>query len=286
MSAFDLTFVAMAADVPLEPLRGMPTPAEMVTQLLAVAKLVERSSERVGLLQSALRLLEESALVVPDAARLRETVAAQVRGELRVDEQYARLSRRTLQAASRAAARARVRELEEVLSRIAREDKKLGSRRPEVVHALKASVTAHLEASRKLRLARDQWLLRRAVYREYERSVSGSLLQLVKAQPSLDAIKRLDGPSPATLSDLRVRLLGGAERLQRVTVPDEVRSAHDLLIGAWHFAETAVRTRQDAIGTGDMSAAWRASSAAAGALMMLGRVQNELRALVEPPTVR
>ena len=69
-------------------------------------------------------------------------------------------------------------------------------------------------------------------------------------------------------------------------MPDEVRSAHDLLVGAWQFADTAVRTRQEAIGSGDISAAWRASSAAAGALMMLGRLQNELRTLVEPPQLR
>ncbi|MGH7464721.1 MAG: hypothetical protein ACREK1_06065, partial [Longimicrobiales bacterium] len=172
------------------------------------------------------------------------------------------------------------------LQRIARDDRKLGGRRPDVIQALNASVGAHLDSARRLRLLRDQWMVRRATYREYERSVSSNVLQLVKSQPALDAIKRLDGPSPSSLSSLRVRLQGGAERLQRLTVPDEVRAAHDLLVGAWQFAETAVRTRQDAIGTGDMSAAWRASSAAAGALMMLSRLQGELRSFLEVPQLR
>ncbi len=286
ISAFELTFVAMAPDVPLEPLRGMPAPREIVVQLLSVAKLAERSAERVALLQSAMTVLHEAAASIADAASLREVISAQIRLEQRVDEQYTRMSRRWLQAAAKASALARVRDLEAVLARIARDDRKLGSRRPDVIHALNASVNVHVERARKLRLLRDQWQLRRAAYREYDRFVSGSVLQLVKAQPALEAIKRLDGPSPSSLASLRMRLQGGAERLQRVPVPDEVRTAHDLLVGAWQFADTAIRVRQDAIGSGDMSAAWRASSAAAGAMMMLTRLQAELRAILEPPQLR
>jgi hypothetical protein len=35
-----------------------------------------------------------------------------------------------------------------------------------------------------------------------------------------------------------------------------------------------------------MGAAWRASSAAAGAIMMIERVQGEIRSLLEPPQLR
>lgn len=286
IGAFDLTFVAMAPDVPLEPLRGMPAAHEMVGQLLAVSRLVERSSERVALLQSALSLIGEAGASIPDASRLREHIASQIRQELEIDERYARLSKRWLEVAQKASTQARVRDLEGALARIARDDEKLGGRRPDVIQALNAAVTGHLERARKLRLLRDQWQLRRSAYREYERFVSGNVMQLVKAQPALDAIKRLDGPSPRSLQSLRERLRGGADRLQRLVPPTEVRAAHDLLIGAWQFAETAVRTRQEAIGSGDMSVAWRASSAAAGALMLLSRLQSELRALLEPPQLR
>lgn len=286
IDSFDLTFVATADEIPIEPLLGMPAPGEMVRQLLAVAGIVERSAERIALLQAALVLLHEAASAIPDSSRLRETVQGQIRVEQRVDRQYANLSKKWLETAARASARAQVRELETALGRIARLDRRLGGRRPEVIQALNAALTSYLEDARKLRLMRDQWLLRRAVYREYERSVSSSVMQLVKAQAALEAIKRLDGPSPSALAGLRGRLQGGGARLQRLTVPGEVRSAHDLLVGAWQFADTAVRTRQEAIGTGDLSTAWRASSAAAGALMMLGRLQGELRSLLEPPRLR
>jgi len=286
VGAFDLTFVAMAPEVPLERVHGMPAPHEMVTQLMAVSKLAARSSDRVALLESALAVLDEAASPIIGGEGLRAAITAQIRQERRVDEQYARLSARWLEAAARASALARVRDLEGVLQRIVRDDRKLGARRPEVIQALNASVNAHLDNARRLRLLRDQWQVRRATYREYERSISGNVLQLVKSQPALDAIKRLDGPSPASLANMRLRLQGGAERLQRLTVAGEVRAAHDLLVGAWQFAETAVRTRQEAVGSGDMAAAWRASSAAAGALMMLARLQGELRSLLDPPQLR
>jgi len=286
IGAFDLSFVAMAADVPLEPVLGMPAPREMVSQLLAVAKLAERSQERVALLQSALTLVHEAGSAIIEGAALHATIAKQIKDEIQLDEKYARLSKRWLDVAARASARARVRDVQAVLTRIAREDQRLGARRPDVVQALNASVLAHLENARRLRLLRDQWLVRRAAYREYERLVSSLILQLVKTQPALDAIKRLEGPEPQSLSSLRARLDGGAERLQRLPVAEDLRSAHDLLIGAWRLAETAVRTRQNAIESADMSLAWRASSSAAGALLMIAGVQAEIRKLLEPPQLR
>ena len=51
------------------------------------------------------------------------------------------------------------------------------------------------------------------VYRDYQRSVGSQLLQLVTSQPQLEAIRRLEGPAPATLQRCARALSGGAERL-------------------------------------------------------------------------
>ena len=61
--------------------------------------------------------------------------------------------------------------------------------------------------------------------------VGSQLLSLVKAQPQLEAIRRLDGPQLGTLQSLQSRLSGGAERLERLRVPDELRATHDLVVG-------------------------------------------------------
>jgi hypothetical protein len=154
------------------------------------------------------------------------------------------------------------------------------------VQALRAQLEAQLESARHLRLLIDQWTVRRALYRQYERTIASQVLQLVNVEPSLEAIRKLEGPAPDRLVSLRSKLSGGAERLQRLTIPDVLRSTHELIISSWRFAEQAVNTRFAAIASGNVSTAWEASSAAAGALMMLSRAQQEIRKLVEPPRLQ
>ena len=188
--------------------------------------------------------------------------------------------------ATRGAERARIRDVQRVLNRIPREDARLGGRRPEMVHALRASVQAQLDAARRLRLLQDQWEIRRALYRRYERSVGGQFRQLVKSQPALEAIRRLDGPAPDALRTLQAKLRGGAEQLARVRPAGDLRLAHDLLVGAWRFAESAVNGRYQAARVASDATAWKASSAAAGALLLLARAQQEIRELLEPPRLQ
>jgi hypothetical protein len=71
--------------------------------------------------------------------------------------------------------------------------------------------------------------------------------------------------------------------MERLRVPDELRATHDLVVGAWRFAENATRQRADAVSSGNLGRAWEASSAAAGALMMLTRAQQNIRELLELP---
>jgi hypothetical protein len=285
MGAFNVTLVAAAPDIALEPLAAMPAAREQLDQVLRVAALTDRAVDRVSLLQSALVLLNESAAYLPraEAAAIRRRVTGQIREEMAVDKRYTQLVRRSMSEASGAAARARIADVQRVLDRISREDSRLGRRRPEVVQALVASVQGQVEAARRLRLLRDQWTIRRSLYREYQRAVGSPLLQLVKAQPALESIRRLDGPAPKTLIALRARLAGGAARLSRMRVPEDFRQAHDLLVGSWRFAENAFDARYGAIQSANVTTAWEASSAAAGSLMLLSRVQQEIRALLEPP---
>jgi hypothetical protein len=188
--------------------------------------------------------------------------------------------------ATRAAARAQVGGVQRVLDRIPREDTRLGRKRPEIVQALHSSVQDQIDAARRLRLLRDQWIIRRSLYFDYQRAVGTQMLQLSRSQPALEAIRRLDGPAPDTLVTLQSRLKGGAERLERVVPPADLRLAHELLLGAWRFAESAINGRYAAARSADVDAAWGASSSAAGALMLLTRAQSELRAFLEPPQLQ
>jgi hypothetical protein len=288
LTMFDLSLVAMAPDVASEPLMAMPPLREQLDQVLHVAALAERSSERVALLQTALALLTEAAgaMTPSEVVTLRRSTEKQIAGEYATDARYVSLSRRVVAQAERAAARARAADVERVLNRIPEEDARLGRRRPEMIQALRTSVQAQLDAARRLRLLRDRWTIRQSLYRQYRRSVGTQLLQLVKAEPALEAVRKLEGPAPDALLTLRGRLSGGAERLQRVQVPTDLRTAHDLLTTAWRFAENAVNGRYLAAQSGEMATAREASSAAAGALMFLSRAQEEIRMLLEPPRLR
>ena len=288
MTMFDLSLVAMAPDVPFEPLMGMPPLREQLDQVFHVATLTERSSERVALLQTALLLLNEAAgsIAPAEVVSLRRLAEKQIADEFAVDAQYASLTKRLISLSERAAGQARIADVAHVLNRIPTEDERLGRRRPEVIQALHASVQAQLNAAQHLRLLRDQWTIRQALYRDYRRVIGTQLLQLVKAQPALEAVRRLEGPAPRMLVTLRGRLTGGAERLQRVQVPADLKAAHEMLTTSWRFAETAVNSRYSAVQSGQVATAWEASSAAAGALMFLSRAQQELRTLLEPPRLR
>lgn len=283
-TSFEIALVASMPTVDLEPVLGMPTPGEQYVQLVRLADMTTQPADRMTLLQSARALLDEGGpAAFPDGAIHRESLDQRIRGELDIERRYARMSQRLVTEARQQAAQARVSGVAQVLASIESEDRKLGQLRPDVVAALRAEVDANLDAARGLRLRRDQWLLRRSIYQGYQRQVGSQIVGLVKAQASLEAIRRLDGPRPDTLQTLQWRLSGGAERLERLRVADEVRETHELLVGAWRFAENAARQRADAIASGNLGRAWEASSAAAGALMMLSRVQQSIRELLEPP---
>ncbi len=248
-SDFNLALVATPEETGFEPLLAAPSISEQINATFRVAQLAPRVADRISLLQEALALVVEGGASLPPAE----------------------LSRRLLASAANAAGRARIVDVERVLHQVSKEDERLGARRPEVVQALSTALQVQLESARRLRLLRDQWQIRRASYREYQRSVGSQLMQLVKIQPSLDAIRRLAGPSPTTLVTLRSRLAGGADRLQRMTVPDDLRATHQLLVSAWRFAESAVDIRYSAVSSGDVGIAWQASSSAAGAILMVAR---------------
>lgn len=290
MTRFELALVASAAAVPLEPVAELPSARDQLDQLFRVAAITERVGDRVALFHAALGLLADggAGMTIDAAATVRNTILGELREEAIVDARYDAMARRLMAVASRAADSARISDVERILNRIPGEDRRLGRRRPEDVEALRASVQAELDGARRLRLLRDRWTLRIALYRDWQRSAGVQMLQLVKVQPALEAIRQLEGPSASSLAGLHSRLGGGADRLLRIGVnaPEDLRTPNELLASAWRFAESAVTTRAAAVYSGNVSTAWEASSAAAASLLLLERAQQEIRTLLEPPRLR
>ena len=285
---FDLSLVASMPSVALEPVLGMPSPREQLDQVLRLASMAPNSTERVTLLQSALAMVNENGAGLRGAelTAMRASLETRIRTDYEIDRKYAKLAERLTQRASLEASRASITGVEKAMNRLDREDAKLGKRRPELIDSLRASIEASLTDARRLRLLRDQWVLRQSIYRNYQRQVGSQLLSLVKAQPQLEAIRRLDGPTLATLQGLQGRLSGGASALERVEVMEELRPTHSMLVEAWRFAENAANGRAEAVATGNVTRAWEASSAAAAALMFLSQAQKGIQELLELPRLK
>lgn len=288
LSRFDLALSASAPAPPTDTLLAPPTGTELVDQLMAAAKLTETPAERVSLLRMVLTLIDRAVGAFPEtwSALMRRTALARIAEEERLDASVAKTRTSTLESATRLAARADVRGLERVRTELLRRDADLRRRRPDEMAALLATVEAQLEAATRLRLTQDQWRLRVAGYRSYERALGPPMETLDHASPSLEDIRAMAGPTPQTLRRLAARLTSEAPRIEQMAPPSELAGVHALFRSAWELATNAVRLRLEAVAANSLDQARHASAAAAGALMLLGRAHGELDAALKAPTLQ
>jgi hypothetical protein len=172
-----------------------------------------------------------------------------------------------------------------VLDDVRARDERLGRRRPDAVRALVEALSAQLEAARRLRLARDGWALRSDVFRAYRRDVGEALRALENGATRLEDIRALAGPEAKALVRLRDRFETARRLAARVAPPRELQDAHAMLLSALQLARAACEVRLEAVRSGELSRAWDASSAAAGALMLGARAREAIEARLKPPSV-
>jgi len=113
---------------------------------------------------------------------------------------------------------------------------------------------------------------------QYFARMSGLLIRLHSVRPVLTSIDRRAEDTPATLEAAAVELETIGRLLAAITPPASQESTHGLLARACALGMRSSRMRQDSIRTNDTPLGWNAASAAAGALMMLDRANNDLAA--------
>jgi len=133
-TTFELSLVAMAEAPALEPVVGMPNTRQQLDEIFHVASMT-KGAERVAMLQSGLALLSEAGSTISDATALRRSAETQIREEMTTDRKYASLSQKVVTQAKSYASRAAISDIERLVSRVPREDAKLGNQRPEMVQA-------------------------------------------------------------------------------------------------------------------------------------------------------
>ena len=285
-TAFELALVARPplpmVDAPLLPVPDLRQRAE--SGLLAASRASD-PVERVALLRALVDTLPPGPAPGTWMAAVRTRADAELAAELGIDAAYATLSARTLARAAALSRRADVRGLERLVRSVLEQDRTLRTARPATIVGLLAALDAHVDTARRLRLARDAWSLRSRALAAYWRSIRTGLDRLLSVREWLTDVRQLAGPSPDALRRLAYAAEVAGLELARVQPPPEVAVAHSTLGTASGMAVRAAKTRLDALRSGSMDTAWQASSAAAGALLMLDRAVTELRTLTRkaPP---
>ena len=286
---FALTLSAYSDPLAIvEPLLPPPDAQQAIEQLLTAARAVDISAERTSLLATAVAAIdhEKAALPAGWAAITRAETQAEIAKELKLDRSYQTLTARMMTLANRRTKQADVRGLERVVRVIHQRDAALGTKRPDVVNALIEAVQAKLDAARQLQLARDRFALRAPALRRYRLAIRAPMDLFAQLKPSLEAVKALSGSAPGTLGAIQRSVSRILKLASAIAPPEELVSAHALLISAVQLAGNAAQIRREATLASDMTRAWDASSAAAGALMLGARARSDIHTLLRPPQFR
>jgi hypothetical protein len=282
-SGFELQLVATVSPPPSVPLLGPPSAREEAQQALAVANLAGDASERRTLLDSVVQSLSKRS--EPWATSLANHARQALEAETSLDRLYGALTQSAINRARVQAQAANVRGVQGVIADVLSRDDQLGRRRPAEISALLATLDARLDAARKLRLARDGWLLRVPEYRAYARNIAHGLRLLAALKRPVDDIRELAGPARRVLLRAQIDAEEASLAFSRVTPPDDLAPIHALFVSAVQLAASACKQRLAAVSSGSEQDAWSASSAAAGSLMLVDRARQDLTRWLKPPSL-
>jgi hypothetical protein len=205
---------------------------------------------------------------------------------MNVDRSYRTLTARMMALANQRARFGDVNGIERVIRAISQRNEALGAARPDAVTALLTAVRARLDAARQLQLARDRFALRAPVLHEYRIAITVPMDLFTQLKPALESIKALSGSGPATLARMERTVAHFSSLISAIAPPQELAAPHALLISAVQLAGNAARIRREATIAGDMTRAWDASSAAAGALMLGAKASGDIHTLLRPPQLK
>jgi hypothetical protein len=287
ITRFDLSLSADAplAEPPPPPLPP-PSDAELVEQFAAAATISDSPPERVSLLQTVLRLIDRAVGSMPAewVNRMRRSANGELEREQRTERAYDELRTRTLEEAARLGADGRTSELERLRDKVKAEDKRLGGQRAGDVVALLATIDLQAAAAVAAREKRKTFDRRAPYFRRYRRSTNGAFKVFGDATKALEQVRAMTGPSAKALASIGRKLSAASRSFMKVKPPEELAESHNVLASVWDMAQNALRLRAEAASTNSLDTAQRASSAAAGTLLLYQRVRAAQLAIMEKPT--
>jgi len=289
MTRFDLS-LSKNAPLPEPPPPPLPPPtdAELAEQFVAAASLTETPAERISLLQTVLRLIDRAIGALPAewASRMRLTVGGDLERERKTEQAYQELRTRTLEEAARLAMKGKNGDLEKLRDKVKAEDQRLGGQRNGEIAALLETIDLEAASAIEYREAKKEYDKRAPVFRKYRRSTNAAFKVFTDATTALEQVRKMNGPPANTIEPLTKRLARANKSFRKVSAPDELASNHAVIASAWELADNAFRLRMQAISSNSIDVAQRASSAAAGALLLYQRARAEQLSAMEPPAAK
>ena len=289
MTRFDLSLSANAPlPAPPPPPLPPPTDAELAEQFVAAASIAETPAERISLLQTVMRLIDRAIGLLPAewATRMRATVGGDLDRERNMETAYQDLRTHTLEEAARLALKGRSSDLEKLRDHVKAEDQRLGGNRTGEIAALLTTIDLEAASAIKYRDARREYNRRAPAFRKYRRSTNTAFKVFTDATIALEQVKSMSGPPVNTIGPLSKRLAQANKGFRKVQPPDELSSDHAVISSAWELADNAFRLRLEAVSSNSVDLAQRASSAAAGALLLYQRARSEQLTVMEPPSAK
>lgn len=284
ITRFDLSLSSPLPEPPPPPLPP-PTDAELVEQFMAAASISESAAERMSLLQTVMRVLDRAVGMLPQqwADRMRTIVGGDLERDRKIEKAYDELRKSTLETAANLATKGRMADLEKLRDKVRAEDQRLGGQRPGDVAALLATIDLEAAAAIEYREAMQVFQRRAPAFRRYRRSMNSSFKTFNDAVASLERVKAMSGPPVNSITPLAKKLERSSRNVSKVTPPEELAPAHALMRSAWELAGNALKLRVDSVSQNNVDMAQRASSAAAGALMLYQRARADQLSTMEPP---
>jgi hypothetical protein len=284
INRFDISLSAPLPAPPPPPLPP-PTDAELVEQFVAAASLVETPTERMGLLQTVVHLIDRAVGLLPGewASRMRSSVNGDLDRERKIERAYDDLRKTTLETAAKLASRGSMSDLEKLRDKVRAEDQRLGGQRPGDVSALLATIDLQATVAVRERELQRRWQKQAPEFRRYRRAMDGSFEAFDAAVVVLEQVKAMRGPVPTAINPAAKRLARSSKTVAKVRPPEDLAAGHALIKSAWELADNALRLRLEAVSQNNIDVAQRASSAAAGALMLYQRARADQQAAMEPP---
>ncbi len=277
---FDLSLVATSTPPPPVPLLPPPDARASLEAAYHAALAATDPGDRLALLRMLTSELEFAPAAATWAPVLRASAAAALASELRIENAYADLVKRTLTRATERARRGDVRGLQQLVARALSGDTRLGAKRPGEMASLLAALDLRLDEARRLRLARDSWAARATAFREYRDDVQKPRERVAGLRKWLGHIRDLSGPDPGVLRKLEDHASRAQREFAAITPPPELEPAHGLFVASVHMIRQAASLRRSALTSKNLKLAWDASSAAAGALLLAERGTDELNRLL------